>query len=88
MNGKSTDIVGQNIERLKELFPDVFTEGKIDFDVLRETLGYYVDDRQERYTWDGKMGSSLLLTLDQYIFQIFQDFMLSDLAHFDLFRCL
>ena len=54
MNGKSTEIVGQNIERLKELFPDVFTEGKIDFDVLRETLGYYVDDRQERYTWNEK----------------------------------
>lgn len=54
MNGKSTEIVGQNIERLKELFPDVFTKGKIDFDVLRETLGYYVDDRQERYTWNGK----------------------------------
>lgn len=54
MSGKSTEIVGQNIERLKALFPDVFTEGKIDFDVLRETLGYYVDDRQERYTWNGK----------------------------------
>ncbi len=56
MNGISTDIVGQNIERLKELFPEVVTEDKIDFDVLRETLGYYVDDRQERYsfTWNGK----------------------------------
>jgi adenine-specific DNA-methyltransferase len=56
MNGKSTDTVGQNIERLKELFPEVDTEDKIDFDVLRETLGDYIDDRQERHSfnWNGK----------------------------------
>lgn len=55
-DGAMSDIVGQNIEKLKELFPEVFTEGKIDFDALRETLGDYVDDRQERYsfTWNGK----------------------------------
>ena len=55
-DGSSADIVGQNIETLKELFPDVFTEGKIDFDVLRETLGEYIEERQERYsfTWNGK----------------------------------
>ena len=52
----SADIVGQNIEKLKQIFPDVFTEGKIDLDILRETLGEYIDDRQERYsfTWNGK----------------------------------
>jgi adenine-specific DNA-methyltransferase len=56
MNGKSTDIVGQNIERLKELFLEVVTGDKIDFDVLRETLGNYIDDRQERYSfnWNSK----------------------------------
>ena len=43
-DGATTDIVGQNMEKLKELFPDVFTDGKVDFDVLRETLGDYVDD--------------------------------------------
>ncbi|MBW1677385.1 MAG: site-specific DNA-methyltransferase, partial [Deltaproteobacteria bacterium] len=50
------DIVGQNIEQLKELFPEVFTEGKVDFDALREALGDYTDDRPERYsfTWNGK----------------------------------
>jgi len=55
-DGATTDIVGQNMEKLKELFPDVFTEGKIDFDALRETLGDYVEDSQERYsfTWNGK----------------------------------
>jgi len=55
-DGATTDIVEQNIEKLKTLFPDVFTEGKVDLDVLRETLGDYIDDRPERYsfTWNGK----------------------------------
>jgi len=55
-DGASLDIVGQNIEKLRELFPDIFTEKKIDFDVLREIIGDYIDDRQERYsfTWNGK----------------------------------
>ena len=55
-DGATTDIVGWNIEKLKELFPEVFTEGKVDFDALRETLGDYIDDRPERYsfTWNGK----------------------------------
>jgi len=55
-DGATTDIVEQNIEKLKTLFPDVFTEGKVDLDALRETLGDYIDDRQERYsfTWNGK----------------------------------
>lgn len=42
--GESADIVSENIERLKELFPDAFSEGgqgeqRIDFDVLRQLLG-------------------------------------------------
>jgi len=55
-DGASADLVGQNIEKLQQFFPDVLTEGKIDFDVLRETLGDYIDDRPERYsfTWKGK----------------------------------
>jgi adenine-specific DNA-methyltransferase len=55
-DGATPDIVGQNIEKLKTLFPDVFTEGKVDLDTLRETLGDYADERQERYsfTWNGK----------------------------------
>jgi len=55
-DGKTKNIVEENIEKLKELFPDVFTEGKIDFDTLRETLGEYIEDRPERYSfnWNGK----------------------------------
>jgi len=50
------NIVDENIAKLKELFPDVFSEGKIDFEVLEATLGKYVDNNSERYNfnWNGK----------------------------------
>jgi adenine-specific DNA-methyltransferase len=53
---KSLDIKEQNLEQLKQLFPDVFTENKIDFDALRAVLGDEIDDSDERYnfTWNGK----------------------------------
>ena len=55
-DGASPDVVADNIERLREIFPEVFADGAIDFDALKETLGEYVDDREERYsfTWHGK----------------------------------
>ena len=50
------DITKNNIEKLKELFPNVVTEDKIDFDILRNVLGDEVDDSKEKYqfTWKGK----------------------------------
>ncbi|MDZ7617837.1 MAG: site-specific DNA-methyltransferase, partial [Patescibacteria group bacterium] len=36
---KSPDLVAENIERLKALFPEAVTEGKIDFEVLKQLLG-------------------------------------------------
>ncbi|WP_367971202.1 site-specific DNA-methyltransferase [Vibrio scophthalmi] len=53
---KSADITEGNIQQLKQLFPDVFTEGKIDFEALKAVLGEAVDDSDERYnfTWNGK----------------------------------
>ncbi len=52
----SHDIVADNIDKLKTIFPEAFTEGKIDFDVLKETLGEYRETREERYnfSWAGK----------------------------------
>lgn len=52
----SPDLTQENIEKLKELFPEVLTEGKIDFDMLKTVLGKEVDDRNERYRfeWHGK----------------------------------
>ena len=56
MDGKSKDIVAENVGKLKELFPEVFTEGKVDFVALKQKLGEHVDDRDEHYslTWNGK----------------------------------
>ncbi|WP_259399163.1 site-specific DNA-methyltransferase [Pseudoalteromonas sp. SG43-7] len=53
---KSLDITDANIEQLKQIFPDVFSEGKVDFDALKAVLGEAVDDSDERYnfTWNGK----------------------------------
>jgi len=53
---RSADVVADNIEQLKTLFPEAFTEGKIDFDVLKQLLGGTVDDRAEKYglNWHGK----------------------------------
>lgn len=52
----STDVLGQRIDQLRELFPEAFTEGKIDFERLRQALGDEVDTRRERYglSWAGK----------------------------------
>jgi len=52
----SADIVAGNIEQLKALFPEAFTEGKVDFEVLKQLLGGAVDEREEKYglNWHGK----------------------------------
>ena len=53
---ESTDITQENINKIKELFPQVVTEGKIDFDVLKTILGEQIENQNERYqfTWNGK----------------------------------
>lgn len=53
---RSEDIIAGNVEQLAVLFPEAFTEGKIDFTVLRQLLGEAVDDREEKYglNWFGK----------------------------------
>jgi adenine-specific DNA-methyltransferase len=63
LDGKTPDIAEENIGKLKQLFPEVFTEGKIDFEKLQQVLGEYVEDSNERYnfTWNGK-GRALRLS--------------------------
>ena len=62
LNGTTPDIAEENIAKLKEIFPDVFCEGKVDFEKLQQVLGNYVEDAKERYnfSWNGK-GKSLKL---------------------------
>ena len=33
------------------IFPEVVTEGKVDFEKLKQLLGEYVDDSNERYNF-------------------------------------
>lgn len=56
MSGETLDLTKENIEKLKELFPEVLTEDKIDFEKLRLILGDEVNDKPEKYsfTWNGK----------------------------------
>lgn len=53
---QSADLIAGNIAQLQSLFPEAFTEGKVDFEVLKQLLGEAVDDREEKYglNWHGK----------------------------------
>lgn len=57
-DGQSADIISENTEKLKELFPDAFTEAGVNFDVLRQLLGdaSILDEGEEKYglNWHGK----------------------------------
>ncbi|KQC09585.1 MAG: hypothetical protein APR54_03605 [Candidatus Cloacimonas sp. SDB] len=56
LNGESKNLITENIEKLKQLFPEVFSEGKVQMEVLESLLGEYRETEQERYsfTWNGK----------------------------------
>jgi len=61
----SPDIIAEQIDRLKDLFPEAVSEGKIDFEMLKTMLGEIVDDHAERYsfTWAGKRDAIRLLQI-------------------------
>ena len=56
LTGESRDIVSDNVSKLKEIFPEVITEDKIDFKKLKLILGEDIEIDSERYsfTWPGK----------------------------------
>lgn len=56
LNGETLNIVNENIEKLKQLFPEACKEGKIDFETLKAELGESVENAEERYSfnWNGK----------------------------------
>lgn len=53
---QSKDLTAENIAKLKELFPEIVTENKVDFKALQEILGEEVEQGEEyyRFTWAGK----------------------------------
>lgn len=60
LDGKTFDIVNDNIKKLEELFPELVTEGKVDIDKLAllfdKARNENSEDGEERYefTWKGK----------------------------------
>lgn len=56
MNGKSLSITEEKKTRLRELFPEVFSEGKVDWEKLKVALDGEAEFKDERYhlNWAGK----------------------------------
>jgi len=52
----SQNVLEDKIAALQELFPEVFAEGKVDFERLKQALGESIDEGRERYglSWAGK----------------------------------
>ena len=59
------DLAAERVRQLQALFPDVVTEGRVDFDKLRAALGDAVNGEPERYsfTWAGKRDAIHLLQM-------------------------
>lgn len=53
---RSADLVKENLEQLKQIFPEVIKEGRVDLDALHDLLGSYSDTAEERFglNWAGK----------------------------------
>ncbi len=56
MNGDSLNIEQDNLAKLKEQFPSLFTEGKLDWEKLKATFSDDINFANERYVlnWAGK----------------------------------
>ncbi|CAA6808452.1 MAG: Type III restriction-modification system methylation subunit (EC [uncultured Sulfurovum sp.] len=56
MTLESLDIQQQKLKELQTIFPEIFEEGKINFEKLKTVLGDKVDDVSEHYnfSWNGK----------------------------------
>lgn len=56
LTGESKNISQDNIQKLAQLFPEVISEGKIDFEKLQLILGEDIEQDKERYSfnWHGK----------------------------------
>lgn len=56
LDGQSLNVAAETLNQLRELVPSAFSEGKLDFDKLRQVLGedIYVIDERYGLNWPGK----------------------------------
>lgn len=56
MDGQSLNLTDERMEQLKQIFPEVFSEGLVDFNRLKDILGENVIFANEHYelSWAGK----------------------------------
>ncbi len=56
MDGKSLNITEEKLKALQQILPEAFSEGKIDWEKLKATLGENINFSNERYVlnWAGK----------------------------------
>ena len=56
MDGKSFDVKMDKLEKIKEIIPEAFSEGKVDWEKLKAALGDDIEFQNERYVlnWAGK----------------------------------
>lgn len=56
MSGESMNPLAMNREKLKEMFPGIFSDGRVDCDELKKLVGIDLEDSKDRYgiSWAGK----------------------------------
>lgn len=64
LDGLSMDLENANMGKLKSVFPECFSEGKLDIDKLLSLCGEYIDNDFEKYKFEWK-GKSECLRLAQ-----------------------
>jgi len=65
VTGEMPTPIGDRVDLLRRLFPEAFTEGKLDIAKFRDAVGDIADDRTERYSfaWTGKRDATRLLQI-------------------------
>ena len=65
MNRESLNITQDNLDKLKSLFPDIFSEGKIDMEKFKATFSDDINFANERYVlnWAGKSDAFKVLQI-------------------------
>ncbi|MHB1147332.1 MAG: site-specific DNA-methyltransferase [Lutibacter sp.] len=65
MNGESLNITQDNLDKLQTLFPDIFSEGKIDWEKCKSKFSDDINFANERYVlnWAGKADAFKVLQI-------------------------